>query len=174
MYRTIPKGSRTLKLSELQDRLHMKVAPASFTPRRHPWYSFLLRVHTRATAAGKMKSVKNPSKPHDAATFWPVAQFLNQLRHRVPHGECIQKYIAVVYRNDTELCMGCKCRFFFCKNCRRAVHCRRLLNVSVGYIIGRQKYSNMCYLNAKFKVAHRDNLESLSGNSAHGSGGRVG
>jgi hypothetical protein len=127
----VPKGSRTLKLSELQDRLYMKVAPASFTPRRHAWYSFLLSPPQGHSAAGKMKSVKNPRKPHEAATFRPVAQFLNQLRHRIPHKECasIQKYVAVVYRNDTELYMACTCTFFFCKNYCRTVHCRRLVYV---------------------------------------------
>jgi hypothetical protein len=107
---------------------YMKVAPAFFTPRRHAWYSFQLRVRPRAIVRperwNQRKIPGNPMTPRHS-----VAQFLNQLRHRIPHEECIQKYIAVVYQNDTELCMACICTFFFCKNCCRTVHCRCLVSV---------------------------------------------
>jgi hypothetical protein len=80
-----------LKLSEFQDSLHMKVTPAisvKSPPQGH-------------SAAGKIMSVKNPSNPIDPATFRLVALCVKQLRHRVPHEECIQKNITVVFRNDT-------------------------------------------------------------------------
>jgi hypothetical protein len=44
------KGSRRLRLPEIEDKQHMKavklLVPAAFNPREDPWYSFLLEAES--------------------------------------------------------------------------------------------------------------------------------
>ena len=87
-----PRGFQEVELPRFQDNRHMKVVRLSRTgrlyPRKYSWYSFLLEAEsTPGPQCGrKIMSMKNSTDTirNRTRNLQLGAQYLNQLRHRVP------------------------------------------------------------------------------------------
>jgi hypothetical protein len=94
---TGPLGSRRLRLPEFLDNRQgcQPYAPAAFTPQgRYPWYSFLSEA--QSTLAGRIMSMKNPSKPIGSRTrglsAWSVALYLESYYPEIRLKKCQPTY----------------------------------------------------------------------------------
>ena len=92
-----PTGFPEVEVPRFQDNRHMKVVRLSAlrTGRFYPQETFPVLISVRGwvdplghSAARRICQWKIPMTPSriEPATFWLVAQCLNQLRHRGPHG----------------------------------------------------------------------------------------
>ena len=82
-------------------------APATFTPKKYTWYSFLLEAESNPGPECEWKdfmSMKNPLTPAgiEPATFRFVAQHLNHCATAVPSVNTLQENIQTILYTELE------------------------------------------------------------------------